>query len=368
MSRELARSARFLALYALAWTPVASCYALLIFFQSGDGSIGGAIIGSVMSTVLAALLGLWVWRSSQRLATGATRGGAFAVQHLWRALVYGTVWTALNILSIARFAPPHVLDEFLGSAAGWHLFTGFLFYGIIGGIAHGVAVNTRLRREQDAAARSDALRVRAELAAIRSQINPHFLFNTLHSISALVRSEPAVAEQALERLGLLLRRVLEHGSRGDDVTLAEEWAIVRDQLELEQLRFGDRLRVETDIEEDALDCAIPTMALQVLVENAVRHGIGPAPRGGTVTISARIEGEHLVIEVSDDGVGCDPATVLNGQGFGVRSVSQRLHALYGSDASLAVVAASGEGVRARMTVPMRVVRAPVLIEPMECVR
>src|SRR6185295_6075001 len=116
------------------------------------------------------------------------------------------------------------LTAFLEYALGWELLTGLLIYGMVAGIAQAVAVGARLRRERDAASRAEALRARAELSALRAQMNPHFLFNTLHSISALVRTDPRAVEDALERLALLLRRLLDVNRAGaDQIVLAEEW-------------------------------------------------------------------------------------------------------------------------------------------------
>ena len=161
---------------------------------------------------------------------------------------------------------------------------------------------TRVARER--ADRAEALRARAELHLLRTQLNPHFVLNTLHALLGLVRREPAVAEAAIERLGELLRFGLSVTQRGvDRVTLREEWAFVTSYLGVEQVRLGDRLRFELALDPSALDVPIPPFALQPLVENAVTHAIAPRASGGRLYVSARRTEGRLHLEVRDDGPG-----------------------------------------------------------------
>jgi LytS/YehU family sensor histidine kinase len=230
--------------------------------------------------------------------------------------------------------------------------TGMFVYGMLAGIVHAITVGRRLRAEREALVKADALRARAELSALRSQMNPHFLFNTLHSISAVVHTDPHAAEQALERLAGLLRRLLDVKRLGaDHVALGDEWEIVRDQLALEQLRFGDRLRVETQVEADAMDCAIPVFTLQPLVENAIKHGVSAQTKRCTVRIAARVQGDTLELDVADDGPGSDAKVAMNAKGLGIRAVRERLLARYGDRSGMRVETAPGQGFRVRVTLP-----------------
>jgi len=351
--------ARFLGLYFAAWVPVAVLYSFLIYAQSRDRSLSGAIIGGGESVLFAALLGLGVWAITRRLAERPRPLSALIGVHILLGIAYSALWSGLIVLSIALFAPPAILTAFLEYALGWELLTGLLIYGMVAGIAQAVAVGARLRRERDAASRAEALRARAELSALRAQMNPHFLFNTLHSISALVRTDPRAVEDALERLALLLRRLLDVNRAGaDQIVLAEEWEIVRDQLELEKLRFGDRLRVVTDLESDALECRIPIFTLQPLVENAVRHGVAAQTKPCTVRVSARVVGDVLEIDVHDDGAGADPKAVQSAKGLGLHAIRQRLLALYGDRAGVHVETSPGRGFLVRVTLPA--VTAPMV--------
>jgi sensor histidine kinase YesM len=204
------------------------------------------------------------------------------------------------------------------------------------------------------AARSDALRARAELHALRAQLDPHFLFNTLHSLMALVRSDARAAEEAVERFGDLLRYVLDvNRDRRDEAPLAEEWAFVRSYLALEQLRLGARLRVIEHVDPDVLDAVVPTFALQPLVENAIHHAIAPHARGGTLTIEARAEGDdRMVMAVSDDGPGTTREHALTATGVGLRVLRQRLEVLYGGEARLEITTSPGQGFTAAISLPL----------------
>ena len=351
---------RFALWYSLAWLPVAALYAVMIYVSSTPRSIAGAAVGGLQSVVIAALLGLPVWAITRVLAERPRRFTTLAVVHMALSLVYGLAWSGLIWLSIALAAPAGVVQEYVRTALGWQVLTGIFVYGMLAGVAHAITVGRRLRAEREAVTRADALRARAELSALRSQMNPHFLFNTLHSISAVVHTDPHAAEQALERLATLLRRLLDTKRLGaDHVALGDEWEIVRDQLALEQLRFGDRLRVETKVEADALDCAIPVFTLQPLVENAIKHGVSAQTRSCTVKIGARVQGDTLEIEVADDGPGAEAKTAVNAKGLGIRAVRERLLARYGDRSGMRVETAPGQGFRVRVTLPAEPARPVV---------
>jgi signal transduction histidine kinase len=359
---------RFLMLYFAAWLPLAVIYDGAIYLQSPERSARGAVIGGTQSIVYAAILGLLVWRFARRLVESSSPAGRVVAIHAALALAYAAAWTGLVVLSIALFAPPGVLKSFVQYAIAWQVVSGIFIYGIVAGVAHALLVTQRLRREREASARAEALRARAELSALRAQMNPHFLFNTLHSISALVRSDPRAVEDALERLAALLRRLLDvNRGGGDQIALAEEWEIVRDQLELEKLRFGDRLRIIEEIEGDALECSVPIFTLQPLVENAIRHAVATRTQGGTVTIRAHVADDQLVIAVRDDGPGAEARAVNAAPGLGLSAVRQRLLALYGDRAGVRVDTAPGKGFAVRITIPA-IASGPALPSPAGSVR
>jgi LytS/YehU family sensor histidine kinase len=230
------------------------------------------------------------------------------------------------------------------------LLLGVMIYGTIASVAYAVHAATQLREEE-------ALRARAELQVLRAQLNPHFLFNTLHSLMALVRHDPRAAEDALERFGELLRYALKTGRDGadarDDVALSDEWAFVENYLALEKLRLADRLHVDARIAPESLACVVPAFTLQPLVENAIKHAIAPRVGGGTVRVVSRVDGGDVVIEVEDDGPGATSAALAESDGIGLRAVRRRLELRYPGRASFSLRSEPDRGVAIRIRVPAR---------------
>src|SRR5580698_8604690 len=175
----------------------------------------------------------------------------------------------------------------------------------------------------------------ARLDALQRQINPHFLFNTLNSIASLVRFRPDLAREMIVKLANLLRAMLK--DHGTYVLLREELSFTDDYLDIEVVRFGtDKLRVVKELDERTLDLLVPSILLQPLIENSIKHGLEPRISGGTITIRSRMQGESMVVEVEDDGVGIvsKPTSALprTGAGIGMKNVQERLEVLYGSEA------------------------------------
>lgn len=273
------------------------------------------------------------------------------------ALWYAAVVTSLSVrssLTAGRFVPALLL----GPALHWHLLAGTMLYGTLAGVLYSIQFALRLREEEAHTARAESARLEAELHALRARLNPHFLFNTLNSVAMLSRRGGDAAEDALERLGDMLRYVLRTNRDAlDDVSLAEEWAFVEDYLALEQLRLGERLCVESHMEPETFSVRIPVLTLQPLVENAIRHAISPSVSGGTITISSNImaHGADRVLElvVSDTGRAGSPApATTDSHGIGLDIVRRRLDTLYGSGADLTLDMVNGEGCRAVIRVPV----------------
>ena len=212
-------------------------------------------------------------------------------------------------------------------------------------IGTGAAANIYLARE---AAKRELLK--AQLRALRNQLQPHFLFNSLQGISASIRSEPDTAVRMITLLGDLLRQTLRE--RTDDlVTLADEQQLLEPYLELQRLRFADRLRVAVDLPNDVLGATVPDLILQPLVENALQHGIERIPGEGSVHISARRDGDRLELRVVDDGAGPGLAPVADGIGLG--TTRSRLQALYGERAQLTLEAGDQRGTVVTVRLPWR---------------
>jgi signal transduction histidine kinase len=190
----------------------------------------------------------------------------------------------------------------------------------------------------------------AQLAALRAQVNPHFLFNTLNSIAQLVATDPAKAEDCIERLADLYRYVL---NRANDefVSLADELRMAEWYLEIEQVRFGDTLTVERQIDQQALPVMVPSLILQPLVENAVRHGIGPKVGGGRGTIRASLDNGELHLAVTDTGVGVRDRETVFERGIGLRNVRDRLAQIYRATDQPRVSTGTEGGTTVSMCIP-----------------
>ena len=189
---------------------------------------------------------------------------------------------------------------------------------------------------------------RARIRALTAQMNPHFLFNTLHSLAALLRRDPAAAESVLQRLGGLLRYGID---RGDSLLLLEEeWQFTKSYLELERVRLGPRLTVETALAPEALDRMVPPFILQPLVENAIRHAVDAAPAGGRVSVRASLRADRLTVEVVDSGPGASPELLWNAKGVGLRGVRAQLQAHFGEEAKMEAERGAG-GFTVRLVLP-----------------
>jgi two-component system, LytTR family, sensor kinase len=194
----------------------------------------------------------------------------------------------------------------------------------------------------------------ARLDALQRQINPHFLFNTLNSIASLVRQRPDTAREMIVKLANLLRALLR--DRETLVPLADELGFTDDYLDIEVIRFGaEKLLVQKEIDPATLDTLVPSILLQPLLENSIKHGLEPRIGGGTVTVRSRIAGGHTVIEVEDDGVGVSlkPHTVVDrtGSGIGLKNARERLEMLYGGEARFTVTSRPGRGTRVTIEIP-----------------
>jgi Putative regulator of cell autolysis len=258
-----------------------------------------------------------------------------------------------------------------------------LAYGAIIGLMHSVHFYRRFRERERSALVLESNLANARLSALRAQLHPHFLFNSLNAIAALLRRDPRLAEATLMSLSDLLRLALSQADK-QEVPLREEMNFVNRYLEIQQTRFGDKLRVEHDLAPATLDCFVPTLLLQPLVENAIRHGIEPAENGGLLRITADRRNGKLVMTVVDDGVGlpkkaldlatstnsniAEKPTALpivpddsrlnrvvptNGTGIGLANLRARLETLYGADHLLELAARAERGVTVRIEIPWR---------------
>jgi signal transduction histidine kinase len=337
------------AAYLAAWLPYGTLWFLLGRYGGSPSSVA-ALLGLVRFASAAGLALVIHWLCG-RLPWPERVGVRFAAAHVGGALAFGWAILGANVLTFALYEGRSLRAEFAETARylPFELLTDACLYGLVAAVSYTLRSQQRVREERQSVLRAEAAATRAQLAALRAQVNPHFLFNALHSLAALPRRDPARAEEALARLGGLLRYALDEA--GDRVPLSREWDFVRDYLELERLRLDSRLRVEESLGEEALSVLVPPFTLQPLVENAIRHGIAPVPAGGRLRIAARTEGESLVLVVEDDGPGCAPSVLDAANGHGLRSLRERLAADYGDRAHLHIATAPGKGFAVRVELP-----------------
>src|SRR4030095_6377152 len=199
----------------------------------------------------------------------------------------------------------------------------------------------------------EKLLMAARVEALASQINPHFLFNTLTSISSLIRSQPETARTLIVKLSGLLRRLLR--SQEHFVTLREELEAIDEYLDIESIRFGPKLHIEKSIDPDSLDVVVPSMLLQPLIENSIKHGLAPKIGEGRITIRSSRQNGHAIIDIIDNGVGVNVnsahADRVKDGGIGLRNVNERLRVIYGANYQLQLDSVPGEGTCARIVIP-----------------
>jgi histidine kinase/histidine kinase/DNA gyrase B/HSP90-like ATPase len=244
--------------------------------------------------------------------------------------------------------PPNALGVFLALRAALDV----LVYWSLVGVCQGIR-NFRISQERERRAiELEARLTSAKLQALRMQINPHFLFNTLNSIATLVYVNPRAADEMLGDLSELLRRSLD-SMEEQEIPLAQELEFIGGYISIEQKRFGERLRVEQSVPDELMKALVPALVLQPLVENAIRHGIEPRRGPGLISIEAKQEGKHLHLIIRDNGRGL-PGADLNssvGRGIGLANTKARLQGLYGQDQSFSFGRAAPQGCRVDIHLP-----------------
>ena len=297
---------------------------------------------------------LWL---CNRLPLQPGRRASWITLHMFAALAFSTAhvalvsWLEAGEISVQTgqvLTFPYLFGKLVFNMASSNMFKYWIF--VLGHLCWQYYQRYR-ERERAAAALATEL-AQARLQALRMQINPHFLFNTLNTISALIRENPDAADRMIVRLSELLRRTLDR-SDVQEVPLREEIEFLKSYLEIEQMRFADRLTVRFDIETKANELLVPHLILQPLVENALRHGIMPREEAGRIEISARIgAGEQLELMVRDNGNGLSTTNGSNGrEGIGLKNVRSRLAQLYGGAQEFTLGNATGGGVEARLRIP-----------------
>ncbi len=261
--------------------------------------------------------------------------------------VFALIFSAVEVTAGTWYDPDSLLDTGLFENA---MFDGFILLAW-SGVYFGFHYYEQLQRQREATLRAAARAHEAQLAMLRYQLNPHFLFNTLNAISTLVLAGQARrADRMLGKLSAFLRASLVHHPE-EKVTLEQELKSLALYLDIEQVRFADRLRARFRIDERANRALIPSLLLQPLIENAVKYAIAPSEDGGAIEVAARIEDRTLVLVVRDEGAGDNSGSAMSGSGVGLKNTAERLAEIYGSAHAFSYGREADGGFRVEIRIP-----------------
>lgn len=331
-----------------AWLPFFAIWVLYAMAYA-HYSLRTALLISIISMGSASLLGIAAWHVCQRWPWPLRLDLKFYLLQIFFACAYSSLWSiAVEVLESLRRGISPLRGFWRNPFLPWQLLTGVWLYGLFAGVSYAVQTRKRLHEKETLAVRAEALAAAARLDAVRARLNPHFLFNALHTLAALVKFRPTMAEGAIERLGDLLRYTLKEDGR-ELVEFSEEYDFTRQYLAFEQLRYEDRLKVDLQIDPESFNFDIPPFSVQTLAENAVRHAISIRLEGGSIWIKCSYHDGSLTVSVRDDGPG-GGSDVGQSHKFGLRSLRERLLAAYGPSSNLCV-RSDPEGFEASFVVP-----------------
>ncbi|MEP6491178.1 MAG: sensor histidine kinase [bacterium] len=303
------------------------------------------IVSVADGALMAALVPVALVSSRRYPIDGVHRFRRLAI-HAAITFVSAAAWIVM-LLVISRFVTGYAPAEPLVAYISWLTSNMFAYAALVASV-HALSFQHKLRQRETQAIRLQAQLSSARLEALKAQLHPHFLFNTLHTISELIHLDPAAADAMIIRLAQLLRLSID--MTGDqEVRLQHELDILANYLELHRMRYGERLSVTLDIDHTVLDAFVPPLLLQPLVENALRHGIEPRSAPGTVRVAASARDGRLTLVVADNGVGLPVAFA---EGVGLSNTRSRLRELYGDDHSFVVFPAGDGGTEARIEIPL----------------
>jgi hypothetical protein len=327
--------------------------ALTSFIKGGTANIGDEFAWSAIRWFPWAIYTPFILRLLRRFPVEKSQLKRSLPVHIGACAVF---MLGINILYVwySYYGKPYGPPEFGAYAVyyfknlPWHIIP----YIVISSVYYVIDYARRVRERELQASKLEAQLSQAQLDVLKMQLHPHFLFNTLHAISALVHDQPDDADLMIGRLSDLLRLSLDNRDR-HYVPLKEELDFLKIYLDIEKVRFQDRLRVNVDVDPDTLDILVPNLILQPLAENAVRHGISPRKEGGELQILAKLVDKRLHLEVADNGNGMDPEkTQRQKKGIGLSNTRARLEQMYGDSHLFWVRNGSDCGVKVTIELPV----------------
>jgi two-component system, LytTR family, sensor kinase len=295
----------------------------------------------------------WTWAVLTPPVFWLTRDARFSAGHRLRSvLLHATTGAGFVVLSVtlqSMLASATRIDTSGVSPLLPRVENSLLAYAALVVIGQAAHYFTLLKTRQIHASELEARLAKTHLQLLRMQLQPHFLFNTLNTVAELVHSDPDTADQMITRLGRLLRLSLDHAGH-QVVPLRQEIDFLRMYVEIEQVRFQDRLQIVWDLAPDTLEAAVPTLLWHPVLENAIRHGVTPLAGRGRIVIASQRAGDDLVLEIRDNGRGLPHGQILR-EGVGLRNIRARVDQLYGSRAHFSLEPATGGGTVATLRLP-----------------
>jgi len=340
------------------WTLLALSYAL----SGGLASISEGYPPAWLRNLAWNLGNFWLWMALAPLVGWLGRQSAghdwrrFFAVHVPASLAVALAQMTAHLVVFWYLCGPgrmpnvHTLGQYVHMEFAYSFHLALLTYWVVLAVLRGMDSRRRLRDEQLRSALLESQLAQAQLQALRMQLQPHFLFNTLNAISALALADPLQARLMIARLSDFLRLTLEE-RHAPQVPLARELEFLRCYLDIQQVRFQDRLSTRLDVADDALRAAVPSLILQPLVENALRHGLLAKAEPGSLQVLGQRDGDELVLRVDDDGLGLPPDGA--NEGIGLTNTRARLAMLFGGDASLELQRRDGGGTRVELRLPFR---------------
>ena len=334
---------------AICWLVYSAFYSFIVMYGQGVSFLG-VFMGQITQNTLLALLSIGIWTV---VVSRMDHRAWFEklVLHIVLAPVYAWVGIQFLLFIASASTEPNEFNE-IRQAYPFIFSSNIIAYIVQFAVYHMVRSSQRSQHQRTQTMKLYALAKEQELAQLKAQIHPHFMFNALHSIGVIADHDPAKVRTLILHLADMMRYSLEI-SRRDLVPLSEEIEFIKAYLEIEQTRFPDRLHIQFDLAPEALQTMILPMTLQPLVENAIKHGISPSESGGTLIIKAHITDQLLVIFIEDDGVGPSSKTTSNkSNGIGLSNTNARLINRFGAQSELKTEILAPRGYQVSFSIPV----------------
>lgn len=359
MASPIARHWSRWTLFFAFWTLVGLSFAIQFYLASSNAGWpipwSRAVRSSLGDWYVFALLSIPAFKLSRRFSFERANWLRVGLLHIIASLLFSCVYVTLRGAVAyweARYAGnPGTFSQMLDALLAKTFYLNLWFYWVILAVAHAFDYYQRFHERELRASELEGRLAQARLQALQSQMNPHFLFNTLHTISALMHKDVDAADRMVMKLSELLRLALDN-TETHEVPLSQELDFLKRYLEIEQTRFRERLNVEMNIAPDTLQARVPNLVLQPLVENAIRHGVERHARPGRIVLRAHRHQGQLALEVQDNGAGLPDGKPLR-EGIGLSNTRTRLQQLYGAEQSFELKNVESGGLLARVILPFR---------------